>query len=178
MNTVKKGCLIFPCWQPGANHATFDTRKFEEEVCIPILDIFTTCGHAIDMVLVVVRCTSKNEVNIDVEVGQWVNFPGEGNPEHVTTPTSEAVIEKLWSLREKGRVSFLNVAGVRTDDEAIDRAVRFARTDGFESVVIPPGVAIPADVDGIGELLRTAMSTGCPIQYHVPYPQTVAGPVS
>lgn len=177
MNTKRKGCLVVPYWQPGANHATFNKVKFEEEVCIPILDIFTSGGHSIDMVLVVVRCTSKNEESHEVEVGQWVNFPGEGVPEHVTTPTSEAVIKNLWSLREKGRVSVFNVAGVRSDDEAIDRAVRFARSDGFECVIIPPCAPIPADVDSIGELLRTAMSTACPIQYHVPYPQTVAGPV-
>lgn len=176
MNTRRKGCLVVPYWQPGANHATFDKEKFGEEVCIPILDIFTTCGHSIDMVLVVVRCTLKNEVNPDIEVGHWEIFPGDNTPD-VTTPTSEAIIENLWSLREKGRVSFFNVAGVRTDDEAIDRAVRFVRSDGFESVIIPPGVPIPADVCGIGELLRTAMSTGCPIQYHIPCPQTVAGPI-
>lgn len=177
MNTVKKGCLVVPYWQPGASKATFSWKDFEEEVCIPILDIFTTYGHLVDRVLVVVRCTLKNEVNSDLEVGQWEIFPGDSTPD-VTTPTSEAVIRNLWSLREKGLVSVLNVAGVLSDDEAIDRAVRFARADDFECVIIPPGWPIPADVDSIGEQLCTAISTASPILYRIPYPQTVAGPVS
>jgi hypothetical protein len=177
MNIVKKGCLVVPYWQPGATFKTFDENAFTEDICVPLLDIFTTCGHSIDMVLIVVRCLGKNETNSDVEVGRWDILPGEGLPEHVITPTATAVLKSLGSFWEKGKVACLNVPDARDNDDAIDRAVRFARSDGFESVIIPPEVPIPADVCGIEELLRTAMSTGCPIQYHVPHPQTVAGPI-
>lgn len=169
MNTVKKGCLIFPSWQPGATFETFDEETFRNEVCVPILDIFVTPGSPVDRVLIVTRYAKAERKDKNVEVAGEDFLREQDFPAHILTPTSVAVLSNLNSWVGKGRVFCLNVNSL-TDDDAINQAVIFARNQGCHSVIIPRGVPIPDNVAKLGILLRKAQETGLALRYTTEHP--------
>jgi hypothetical protein len=172
MNTEKGGCLIVCSWQPGATLETFNEEAFQNEVCVPLLDIFVTPGSPVDKVLIVTRYGKAQKGNKDVEVSDEVFLREEGTPAHILTPTSAAVLANLNSWVGKGRVLYLNV-DTKNEDEAINQAVVFARNQGDCSVIIPHGVAIPDDLAKLTILFQKAQDTGLALRYTLEYPRTV-----
>lgn len=176
MNTQTVGCVIVCYWQSGVTPKMFDNEAFRNEVCVPLLDIFATPTprerNPVDRVLIVTRCAKVEERNKDVEVAEEVFLPTNDFPPHIVTPTSEAVRTNLNSWVRKGQVLCLDVDDTKNEDEAINRAVVFARNQGCHSVIIPHGVPIPDDVVRLGILLKKAQSTGLALRYSVPYSRT------
>lgn len=168
---VVGGCLIVCSWQPGATLETFNGAKFLDEVCLPLRDIISSPESPVWKVLILARCAKEEECNNDVEVGEWEVLPGEGEPAHILTPTSTAVLENLDFLVEKGQVLWLNVDSL-DDDEAINQAVSFARNQGCWSVIIPRDVPIPDNMTKLGLLLKKAQETGLALHYTTEYPRT------
>jgi len=163
-DTQQGGCLVVCSWQPGATHHTFDMERFEKEVCIPLLDVFITPESFVRAALVVTRYEKPEKNDASAEVGSLMAVPGEGLPEHVITPTSNAVHRNLRSWVDKGRVFSLNVVSPN-EDAAISQAVAFARNQGYGALIIPHGSTIPTDLKRLGLLSKKAHATGCPLRF-------------